>query len=52
MIVNGDKCHDLLIKNKPLYTFDEGKSFEEQRVALKNKLIELSGLDLIAQNAC
>ena len=52
MIVNGDKCHDLLIKNKPLYSFDENKSFEEQKKVIKDKLIELSGLDLIAQNAC
>ena len=52
MIVNGDKCHDLLAENKPVYSFDENMSFETQKERIRAKLIELSGLDLIAQNAC
>ena len=52
MKVNGDRCHDLLAQVKPMYSFDESKSLEEQRKVLKDKLIELSGLDLIAQNEC
>ena len=52
MKVNGDRCHDLLAQVKPMYSFDENKSFEEQRERIWNKLIELSGLDLIAQNRC
>ena len=47
MRVNGDRCHDLLAQVKPMYSFDENKSLEEQRKILKDKLIELSGLDLI-----
>nr|MBO4518026.1 acetylxylan esterase [Clostridia bacterium] len=53
MKVNGDLCHDLLINDmKPILSFDENKDFFAQRETLKNKFIELSGIDLIAQNAC
>lgn len=53
MKVNGDKCHDTIIKNmKPLYSFDENKSFQEQKERLRQKFIELTGIDLIQKNAC
>ena len=53
MEVNGNKCHDLIIENmKPLYSFDESKDFESQRQILRDKFIELTGLDSIMKNAC
>lgn len=53
MKVNGDLCHDLITeKTKPVLSFDENKDFFSQREELKNKFIELSGIDAISRNAC
>lgn len=53
MKVNGDLCHDMIIeKTKPILSFDENKDLATQKEALRNKFIELSGIDLISQNAC
>lgn len=53
MKVNGDLCHDIIIeKMKPTLSFDEKGDLAKQKEALRNKFIELSGIDLISQNAC
>lgn len=53
MKVNGDLCHDIIIeKMKPILSFDENKELSIQKESLKAKFIELSGIDLISQNAC
>ena len=53
MIVNGDKCHDILIDNmKSKYSYDDNKSLEEQKDILRKTFIELTGIDLIEKNSC
>ena len=52
-MINGDLCHELLIeKTIPQLAFDNKVDHETWKRALKEKFIELSGLDLIAENAC
>jgi len=52
-MVNGDLCHELLIKKtKPKLSFDKNVDYPVWQRELKAKFIELSGLDLIAENAC
>ena len=53
MIVNGDKCHDIIAEEmKPLYSFDENKDLSIQKETLRKKFCELTGIDLIKQNTC
>lgn len=52
-MINGDLCHELLIaKTTPKLAFDKKADYETWKRDLKDKFIELSGLDLIAENAC
>ncbi len=52
-MINGDICHENLLKTaRPKLAFDEGKSFDEQRAAVKEKFVELTGFDRIRKNAC
>lgn len=51
--INSDLCHDNIIKNtKQQLAFDKNKNLEIQRKELKNKLIEIMGLDVIKLNSC
>ena len=51
-MINPDICHRLLTKNiVPEYTYTKGASSYEYKKRLKEKFIELTGLDLIAENA-
>ena len=53
MEINGLFCHDKLTKNmNPKLSFDENRDFSSWRSDVKAKLIELLGLDIIAENAC
>ena len=53
MEINGLFCHDKLTKSiKPKLAFDGNKDFSLWRSEIKTKLIELLGLDVIAENAC
>lgn len=53
MVINGDLCHDVLVKEmKHKLSFDENKDFAEYRKELKTKLFELLGIDKIELNAC
>ncbi len=51
--VNGCKCHDLVTdKIVPELSFDKSKNLAEQRKILRNKFVELSGIDKIKENDC
>ena len=53
MKINGDLCHEYLeCAAEQELAFDEKKDLNEQKVAIKQKLFELMGLDRIAKNAC
>ena len=50
--INNDIVHDNLFKDKPLLAYDEKNDYAAWKQQLKDKYIELLGLDVIAQNAC
>ena len=51
-MINPDICHRLLVKNTvPSLAYDSALPSYQQKVRLKEKFIELTGLDLIAENA-
>ena len=52
MIYDGAYCHDLLVKKAiPKLSF-KGGNYDEWKRAVGEKLFELLGLDVIAENAC
>ncbi len=52
MEIKGDFCHQLLMKKKPKLSFDESKDYSVWKKEIKEKFIELTGLDKIAENSC
>lgn len=51
--INGDKCHDRLIKqNKPKMTFGTNADYIQWKQSISDKARELLCLDKIAENAC
>lgn len=51
--IQGDLCHEILVtETKPALSFEEGCDYGTFRAALKEKLVELIGLDRIAANVC
>ncbi len=51
--IKGGLCHQLLTKKiTPALTYDAGKEFYAWREEVKEKLLELSGINNIAKNAC
>ena len=51
--INGDQCHDVLNQNnKPKLAFAEGNDYITWKQSVDEKLRELLGLDVIAENAC
>lgn len=51
--VNGDLCHDLLIKNiEPKLAYNPSCNYDEWRKKVKAQLWELLGMDNIVANAC
>ena len=53
MEIKGDLCHSLLYDTiKPQLAFDEKQDFQLWRKQIKQKLLELTGIDNIAKNAC
>ena len=51
-MINPDICHRLLAKNTvPALAYNSKISSYQQKIRLKKKFIELTGLDLIAENA-
>ena len=50
---NGDNCHELLTKKTVgKLAFDESRDYPQWKAAVGEKLRELLGLDMIAENAC
>lgn len=53
MEANGLTCHDLLVEKMiPKLTFNKRKNYSKWKKEIKEKFIELTGLDDIALNAC
>lgn len=52
MEIKGELCHQLLMLNQPKLAFNEMKEYAAWKAEIKEKFIELTGLDKIAKNAC
>lgn len=50
--INNDVIHENLFKNNPLLAYDESKDYTSWKVEVKEKYLELLGLNTIEQNAC
>ncbi|MBQ8322966.1 MAG: hypothetical protein IJX91_03255 [Clostridia bacterium] len=51
--IKGELCHQQLIKkHKPLLSYDETKNYAEWKKSIREKLIELAGINQIRENAC
>ncbi len=50
--INIDILHEDLLKKERLLSFDESKDYQSWKKQIKEKYIELLGLDEIAKNAC
>lgn len=50
--LNNDLLHEELLKQKPLLAFDENADYPAWKAQVKEKYVELLGLDDIAKNAC
>lgn len=51
-VIKGDLCHKLLSNQKPILSFDETKDFSVWKEQIREKFIELTGINNIQQNAC
>ncbi len=50
---NGILCHDILTENmKPVLEYNEKNNYAEWKKTLREKFVEVSGLDVIEKNAC
>ncbi|MBQ7373769.1 MAG: acetylxylan esterase [Clostridia bacterium] len=50
--INIDTLHENLLKNKPILSFDENQDYSAWKEKIREKYVELLGLDEIAKNAC
>lgn len=50
--IKGALCHQLLMNQKPSLSFEESRDYIAWKSEVKEKLIELVGLDNITKNAC
>ena len=50
--IDNDIIHENLLKNKPILAFDDNANYKEWKERLRQKYIELLGIDNIAKNAC
>ncbi len=50
--INNDIIHENLLKGKGVLAFDEKANYREWKQKIKDKYIEILGLDVIAKNAC
>ena len=50
--IDNDLLHESLFKNQPLLKFDEKADFQAWRKAVKEKFLELLGMEEIAKNTC
>ena len=52
-IIDGKNCHDQVVaKIKPLLSFNDKTDYAVWKTQVKEKLIELLGIDIIAENSC
>ena len=51
-VIDNDVIHEQLLSQKPLLAYNEKNDYAEWKQKVKEKYIELLGLDSIAQNAC
>ena len=50
--IDNDVIHEQLLNNKPLLAYDENNDYVEWKKKVKEKYVDLLGLESIAQNAC
>ena len=50
--IDNDTIHENLLKAKPTLAYDETKDYAAWKKQVKEKYVELLGLDTIAKNAC
>ena len=50
--INNDLIHDKLFDNKPLLAFDENRDYQAWKQEVRQKYIELLGLDRMKENEC
>ncbi len=50
--IDNDIVHENLLNNKPILAFDENKDYGAWKEQIRQKYIELLGLDNISKNAC
>ncbi len=53
IFIDCDACHDEIVKNmRPELSFDANTDLKAYRIALREKFIEIAGIDKIEKNAC
>ncbi len=50
--IDNDIIHEQLLKTRPILSYDENNNYSEWKEKVRQKYVELLGLDAIAQNAC
>lgn len=51
-LIDNDIIHENLLKNTPILAYNEQNDYADWKAKVKQKYIELLGLDVIAKNAC
>ena len=51
-LIDNDKIHEQLLNTTPKLAFDENADYNEWKKQIRQKYIEVLGLDNIAENAC
>ena len=51
-VIEGDSCHKLLAEQKPSLSFDETRDFKVWKKEIRDKFLELTGINNIQKNAC
>ncbi len=51
-VIEGDLCHKLLAEQKPSLSFDETRDFKVWKKEIRDKFLELTGINNIQKNAC
>ena len=51
-LIDNDIIHENLLKNTPILAYNEQNDYADWKAMVKQKYVELLGLDVIAKNAC
>ena len=52
-VIHADACHDRLVaETKGILAYDSSRDFSQWKAQIEDKLTELLGLNVIAENAC